>query len=107
MTEEQQPFVSPEELGESQAEDAAHDAAPGGPGGTGNAGYRRIVEEGDDAYHRKHQANVEDSDLPYILERSGGQPKAPEKVVSNAKFRQAVEGLQEERRRKRRQKKSA
>lgn len=94
--EEKRPFTTPEDLGESQAADAGKVSAPGGPGGTGKAGYRRIVEEGELDYRRQHPKDEETEAAP------------PPEDVSDEEFHDAVQGLQEDRRREReRRKKSA
>ncbi len=113
MAEEQHPFTSPEDLGESQAEDAAKVAAPGGPGGTGKGGYRQIADDGEYQYHLKHKKTAGvGEDNPYEPDKMAEpheEAPNPEEVVSNEEFRKAVEGLQAARRRKqqRERKKSA
>ncbi len=113
MTEEQRPFSSPEDLGESQAEDAAKVSAPGGPSGTGKGGYREIANEAEYEYHLKHKKNPGvGEDNPYepdVLSEPRPVEPTPEEIVSNKEFRQAVEGLQQERhkRHQRERKKSA
>lgn len=113
MAEEHRPFTSPEDLGESQVQDAAQVASQGGPAGTGQGGYRQIADEGEYEYHLKHQtpAGV-DEDNPYdpaAMAEPREEAPDPEDIVSNAEFRRAVEGLQESRCKKRQQqqKKSA
>jgi len=90
--EEHQPFTSPEDLGESQVKDAEHMAAPGGPGGTGKPGYRRIAAEGDDEYHQRKNREA-------AAEEAGEEAPGPmHEDVSDEQFHQAVQRLSQDRR---------